>query len=67
MTEESNKQPESAIRWRVRGWEIAFFAALVAVFATMNVFTTLANKANDGIYLSPWEPVAWEFSSAMLI
>ncbi|HKT31048.1 MAG TPA: LytTR family DNA-binding domain-containing protein [Gammaproteobacteria bacterium] len=67
MTENSSSQPEAAIRWRVRGWEIAFFAALVAAFATMNVFTTLANKANDGIYLSPWEPVVWEFSSAMLI
>ncbi|HKS93695.1 MAG TPA: LytTR family DNA-binding domain-containing protein [Gammaproteobacteria bacterium] len=67
MAEESNTQPESAIRWRVRGWQIAFFAVLVVAFATMNVFTTLANKENDGIVLSPWEPVVWEFSSAILI
>ena len=67
MAEESNRQPQSAIRWRVRGWEIVFFAALVAAFATMNVFTTLANKQKDGIALSPWEPVVWELSSALLI
>ena len=67
MAEESDRQLESAIRWRVRGWEIAFFVVLVAAFATMNVFTTLANKENDGIVLSPWEPVVWEFSSAILI
>ncbi|MDE2070966.1 MAG: LytTR family transcriptional regulator [Gammaproteobacteria bacterium] len=67
MAEESNTQPESAIRWRVRGWQIVFFAALVLAFATVNVFTALANKASDGIVLSPWEPVVWEFSSAILI
>ncbi|MGH8313010.1 MAG: LytTR family transcriptional regulator, partial [Gammaproteobacteria bacterium] len=51
----------------MRGWEIAFFCALVAAFAIMNVFTTLANKEKDGIVLSPWEPVVWELSSALLI
>ena len=67
MAQESNRQPELAIHRRVRGWQIVFFAALVLAFATVNVFTALANKASDGIVLSPWEPVVWEFSSAILI
>ena len=67
MGEVISGQSESAIRRRVRSWQIAFFAALVLAFATVNVFTALANKASDGIILSPWEPVVWEFSSAILI
>ena len=62
-----DKAQRQAIRHRVRLWQIAFFGALVAAFATVNVFTTLANKASDGIYLSPWEPVIWEYSSALFI
>lgn len=60
-------QSQPAIRWRVRLWQILFFGLLILAFCTVNVFTTLANKANDGIYLSPWEPVVWEFSSGILI
>ncbi|HKV97682.1 MAG TPA: LytTR family DNA-binding domain-containing protein [Gammaproteobacteria bacterium] len=67
MTEESDRLPELVISRRVRGWQIAFFVVLVVAFATVNVFTALANKASDGIVLSPWEPVVWEFSSAILI
>ncbi len=62
-----DKAQRQAIRHRVRLWQIGFFGAMVAAFATVNVFTTLANKASDGIYLSPWEPVIWEYSSALLI
>lgn len=57
----------AAIRRRVRLWQIVFFAALFAAFSTANIFTTLANKASDGIYLSPWEPAVWEYSSALFI
>lgn len=67
MGEASTEQSQSAIRWRVRLWQILFFAVLVMAFAIVNVFTALANKASDGIVLSPWEPVVWEVSSAILI
>ena len=67
MGQAIGSQPQSAIRRRVRLWQILFFGILLLAFVTVNVFTTLANKANDGIYLSPWEPVVWEFSSAILI
>ncbi|MGH8279988.1 MAG: LytTR family DNA-binding domain-containing protein [Gammaproteobacteria bacterium] len=43
------------------------FGLLLAAFTTVNIFTTLANKASDGVYLSPWEPLVWEYSSALLI
>ncbi len=58
---------ETLMRRHVRLWQIVFFAALFAAFSTANIFTTLANKANDGIYLSPWEPAVWEYSSALFI
>ena len=67
MADESHRQPESAIRRRVRLWQGAFFFAVVGAITTVNIFTTLANKASDGIYLSPWQPVVWEYSSALLI
>ena len=60
-------QAERAIRRKLWLWQISFFVVLVLAFATVNVFTALANKANDGIYLSPWEPVVWEYSSAVII
>lgn len=67
MAEASNGQSLSALRWRIRLWQILFFVLLVLAFNAVNVFTTLANKAHDGIYLSPWQPVVWEFSSGILI
>ena len=67
MGEASNGRSLSALRWRIRLWQILFFAILVLAFNAVDVFTTLANKANDGIYLSPWEPAVWEFSSGILI
>ena len=61
-----DKVQRQAIRHRVRLWQIAFFGVIIAAIVTVNVFTTLANKASDGIYLSPWQPVVWEYSSALL-
>lgn len=58
---------ESAIRRRVLLWQIAVFGIATALITTANIFTAVANKASDGIVLSPWEPAVWEYSSAVLI
>ncbi|MGH8378123.1 MAG: hypothetical protein ACRER7_04135, partial [Gammaproteobacteria bacterium] len=67
MTDKTSRSDAAAIRRRVRLWQILFFSMLLLAFTTVNIFTTLANKASDGIYLSPWEPAVWEYSSALLI
>lgn len=67
MGASANTLTKSAIRRHVRLWQILFFGLLLAVFTTTNIFTTLANKASDGIDLSPWEPAVWEYSSGLLL
>ena len=48
-------------------WNMALAAILLAAIATSNAFTTLSDRARDGIYLPIWAPVTWEFSSALCI
>lgn len=55
------------IRRRVLLWQIAVFGVATALITTANIFTAVANKASDGIVLSPWEPAVWEYSSAVFI
>jgi hypothetical protein len=59
--------PVPAIRRRLMVWQIAIFGSIIAGITTMNIFTTLANKANDGVHLSPVEPAIWEYSSAVML
>ncbi|MGB9428956.1 MAG: LytTR family DNA-binding domain-containing protein [Gammaproteobacteria bacterium] len=67
MGDEANGQAGRAIRRKLRLWQISFFVVLVLAFNTVDIFTTLADKASEGVVLSPWEPVIWEFSSGLLI
>ncbi|MGH8283943.1 MAG: LytTR family DNA-binding domain-containing protein [Gammaproteobacteria bacterium] len=67
MTDNTSRSDPAAIRRHVRLWQIVFFVSLFGAFNTVNIFTTLANKASDGRVLSPWEPAVWEYSSALLI
>lgn len=48
-------------------WQMAFFAVLLAAVAISNVFTTIADRARDGVHLAAWEPVTWEFSSVVCL
>lgn len=67
MANEGDVQGLRTILRHVRLWQIVFFVGLFGAFNTVNIFTTLANKASDGRILSPWEPAVWEYSSALLI
>jgi hypothetical protein len=52
---------------RVFLWQMAFFAVLLIVVATSNLFTEIADRANEGIRLAAWEPATWEFSSVVCV
>ncbi|MGH8397260.1 MAG: LytTR family DNA-binding domain-containing protein [Gammaproteobacteria bacterium] len=67
VTDKTSRSDAAAIRRRIRLWQSVFFVSLFGAFNTVNIFTTLANKASDGRVLSPWEPAVWEYSSALLI
>ncbi len=43
--------------------QMIFFAALLALAALENIFTTLADSARVGHLLRAWEPTVWEVSS----
>ncbi|HXS73876.1 MAG TPA: LytTR family DNA-binding domain-containing protein [Rhodanobacteraceae bacterium] len=57
----------AGIRRRVTLWQIAIFGGITAAICTMNVFTALTDHARLGERLQWWEPVLWEYSSAVLI
>lgn len=67
MADERDEQGLRTILRHVRLWQIVFFVGLFGAFNTVNIFTTVADKASDGQVLSPWEPAVWEYSSALLI
>lgn len=48
MADKDDAQGLTAIRRRVRLWQIVFFVGLFGAFDTVNIFTTLANRAGDG-------------------
>jgi hypothetical protein len=52
---------------RVFRGQMAFLAVLLAAVAISNVFTEIADKAQDGVRLPAWEPVTWEFSSIVCV
>jgi hypothetical protein len=58
-------KPATARRVFLR--QMALFAVLLVAIAVSNVFTELADRANDGIRVAAWEPVTWEFSSVTWI
>ncbi|HET7922342.1 MAG TPA: LytTR family DNA-binding domain-containing protein [Gammaproteobacteria bacterium] len=66
MTETTPLDADS-IQRRVRRRQMLIFGVLLAGIATLNIFTTLSNKARDGISLLPWEPAIWEYSSVLVI
>lgn len=51
----------------MRLWQIVFFVGLFGAFDTVNIFTTLSNRAGEGQALSIWEPAVWEYSSLVLM
>lgn len=58
---------EPATARRVFRGQMAFLAVLLAAIAISNVFTEIADKAQDGVRLPAWEPVTWEFSSIVCL
>lgn len=58
---------QAGIRRRVLICQIAIFGGIVAAICTMNVFTALTDHVRSGDPLQWWEPVLWEYSSAVLI
>jgi len=67
MADKDDAQALTAVRRRVRLWQIVFFVGLFGAFDTVNIFTTLANRAGEGQVLSLWEPAVWEYSSLLLM
>ncbi|HEX8757070.1 MAG TPA: LytTR family DNA-binding domain-containing protein [Steroidobacteraceae bacterium] len=47
--------------------QMGFLAVMLSLIAVSNVFTALADRANEGVHLAAWEPVTWEFSSVVCI
>ena len=47
--------------------QMAFLAVMLSAIAVSNVFTAIADRANAGVHLAPWEPITWEFSSILCI
>jgi hypothetical protein len=58
---------QAGIRRRLVMWQIAIFGGITAAICTMNVFTELTDHAREGNPLQWWEPVLWEYSSAVLL
>jgi hypothetical protein len=58
---------QAGIRRRLVTWQIAIFGGITAAICTMNVFTELTDHAREGNPLQWWEPVLWEYSSAVLL
>ena len=50
-------EPTTARRIFLR--QMAFFAVLLVVVATSNVFTEIADRASEGIRLAAWKATAW--------
>lgn len=67
MVDKDDAQGLAATRRRVRWWQIVFFVGLFGAFDTVNIFSTLANRAGEGQVLSLWEPAVWEYSSFVLM
>lgn len=65
MNPAQNLEPTTARKMFL--WQMAFFAVLLVVVATSNVFTEIADRANEGIRIAAWEPAAWEFSSIVCV
>lgn len=51
----------------VSRWQMAFLAVLLSIIAISNVFTAIADRARDGVNLTAWEPITWEFSSVVCL
>lgn len=58
---------EAGIRRRLLVRQILIFGGITAAICTVNVFTALTDHARQGDPLQWWEPVVWEYSSAVLI
>ena len=58
---------QSGIRRRVLVWQIVIFGGIVAAICIVNVLTALTDHAREGNPLQWWEPVLWEYSSAVLL
>jgi hypothetical protein len=58
---------QAGIRRRLVMWQIAIFGGITVAICTMNVFTELTDHAREGNPLQWWEPVLWEYSSAVLL
>ena len=65
MNPAQNLEPTTARK--IFLWQMAFFAVLLVVVATSNVFTEIADRANEGIRIAAWEPASWEFSSIVCV
>ena len=58
---------EPATARRIFRAQMAFFAVMLSAIAISNVFTAIADRARDGVHLTTWEPLSWEFSSVVCI
>ncbi|HET9817630.1 MAG TPA: LytTR family DNA-binding domain-containing protein [Rhodanobacteraceae bacterium] len=58
---------DAEIRRRILIRQILVFGGITTAICTVNIFTTLADHARVGEPLQPWEPVLWEYSSAVLV
>lgn len=58
---------QAGIRRHVLIRQVAIFGVIVGAICTMNVFTTIADHARDGVPVQWWEPVLWEYSSGAMI
>ncbi|MGH8169702.1 MAG: LytTR family DNA-binding domain-containing protein [Steroidobacteraceae bacterium] len=47
--------------------QMGFLAVMLSLIAASNVFTAIADRANEGVHLAAWEPITWEFSSVLCI
>lgn len=61
MNPAQNLEPTTARKMFL--WQMAFFTVLLVVVAISNVFTEIADRANEGIRIAAWKPASWEFSS----
>src|SRR5581483_5765835 len=52
---------------RVFLWQMAFLAVLLSANAVSNTFTAIADFGRGGTILPTWEPMTWEFSSALCV
>ncbi|HEX7129435.1 MAG TPA: LytTR family DNA-binding domain-containing protein [Rhodanobacteraceae bacterium] len=66
-SQSASQLTQAGIRRRLLVRQVLIFGGIVAAICTVNVFTALTDHARSGDPLRWWEPVVWEYSSAILL